>query len=72
MVIGADLAPADARNEFLAAYRLILDSGVALAAPTIAITTLLVGLSGGLVIMGGVTVFGGWMMYRYLPRHGIK
>lgn len=72
MVIGADLAPADARNEFLAAYRLILDSGVALAAPTIAITTLLVGLSGGLVIMGGVTVFGGWMMYRYLPKHGIK
>jgi MFS family permease len=72
MVIGADLAPADARNEFLAAYRLILDSGVALAAPTIAITTLLVGLSAGLVIMGGVTVFGGWMMYHYLPRHGIK
>lgn len=72
MVIGADLAPADARNEFLAAFRLILDGGVALAAPTLALTTVLVGLSGGLVIIGGVTIFGGWMMYRYLPKHGIK
>lgn len=72
MVIGADLAPADARNEFLAAYRLILDGGVALAAPTIAFTTLLVGLSGGLIIIGGITVYGGWMMYRFLPKHGIK
>lgn len=72
MVIGADLAPADARNEFLAAYRLMLDGGMALAAPTIAITTVLVGLSGGLVIIGGISVFGGWMMYRYLPKHGIK
>ena len=72
MVIGADLAPADARNEFLAAFRLILDGGVALAAPTIALTTVLVGLSGGLVIIGGITVFGGWMMLRYLPKHGIK
>lgn len=72
MVIGADLAPPDARNEFLAAFRLILDGGVALAAPTLALTTVLVGLSGGLVIIGGITVFGGWMMYRYLPKHGIK
>lgn len=72
MVIGADLAPPDARNEFLAAFRLILDGGVALAAPTLALTTLLVGLSGGLVIIGGITVFGGWMMFRYLPKHGIK
>jgi MFS family permease len=72
MVIGADLAPPDARNEFLAAFRLILDGGVALAAPTLALTTVLVGLSGGLVIIGGITIFGGWMMYRYLPKHGIK
>jgi MFS family permease len=71
MVIGADLAPADARNEFLAAYRLMLDGGVALAAPTLAIGTLLVGLSGGLAFIGAVSVFGGWMMYRYLPKHGI-
>jgi MFS family permease len=72
MVIGADLAPADARNEFLAAYRLMLDGGVALAAPTLAIGTVLVGLSGGLAFIGTVSVFGGWMMYRYLPKHGIR
>ncbi len=71
MVIGADLAPADARNEFLAAYRLMLDGGVALAAPTLAIGTVLVGLSGGLAFIGAVSMFGGWMMYRYLPKHGI-
>lgn len=72
MVIGADLAPADARNEFLAAYRLMLDGGTALAAPTLAITTLLVGLSGGLVFIGAISVVGGWMMFKYLPKHGIK
>jgi MFS family permease len=72
MVIGADLAPADARNEFLAAYRLMLDGGTALAAPTIALATLLVGLSGGLIFIGGLSVLGGWMMFRYLPKHGIK
>ena len=72
MVIGADLAPTDARNEFLAAYRLMLDGGTALAAPTLAITTLLVGLSGGLVFIGAISVVGGWMMFKYLPKHGIK
>ncbi len=72
MVIGADLAPPDARNEFLAAYRFMLDGGVTLAAPILAITTTLVGLAGGLVIIGGVSIYGGWLMYRYLPKHGIK
>lgn len=72
MVIGADLAPADARNEFLAAYRFMLDGGVTLAAPLLAITTAVVGLGSGLVIIGGISIYGGWLMYRYLPKHGIK
>jgi hypothetical protein len=71
MVIGADLAPADARNEFLATYRLMLDGGMALAAPTLAIGTAIIGLAGGLAFIGAVSVYGGWMMYRYLPKHGI-
>lgn len=72
MVIGADLAPVDARNEFLAAYRLMLDGGNAMAAPTLAVATVFVGLAGGLSFIGGVSIIGGWMMYRYLPRHGIR
>jgi hypothetical protein len=50
----------------------MLDGGVTLAAPLLAITTAVVGLGSGLVIIGGISIYGGWLMYRYLPKHGIK
>lgn len=72
MVIGADLAPARTRNQFLAAYRLMLDGGIAVAAPALSVLTLLFGLGAGLMSIGGVTIFGGYLMGKFLPKFGIK
>lgn len=72
LTIGADLAPEGARNEFLAAFRLMLDGGIASAAPVIAVLTLAIGLSGGLFAVGGLAIIGTYMMNRYLPKYGIK
>lgn len=72
LTIGADLAPAGARNEFLAAFRLMLDGGIAAAAPVIAVLTLFIGLSGGLLAVSGLAVIGATMMNHYLPKYGIK
>ncbi|WP_296648678.1 MFS transporter [Rhodoluna sp.] len=72
MVIGADLAPAGARNEFLAAYRIFLDGGIAAAAPILSVLTATISLAAGLTTIGGLSVFGAWLMWRYLPHHGIK
>ncbi|MEY4648678.1 MAG: hypothetical protein RL009_1094, partial [Actinomycetota bacterium] len=43
LTMGADLAPADARNEFLASYRLITDIGVAAAPPLLSAITVATG-----------------------------
>lgn len=72
MVIGADLSPKESRSEFLAAYRLMLDGGQAIAAPTISLLTAIASLTLGLSVIGGISFIGAWMMWRYLPHHGIK
>ena len=72
LTIGADLAPPDARNEFLATFRLMTDGGIAAAAPAISILTALTSLAGSLLMIGGVAFIGAWMMWRYLPKFGVK
>lgn len=72
MVLGSDLAPKGARNEFLATFRLMVDFGVASAAPAISILTLLIGLAGGFVAIGTISFAGAWVMWRYMPKFGIK
>lgn len=72
LTIGADLAPANARGKFLASYRLMTDTGIAAAAPAISILTALSSLAFSLVVFGGLAFVGAWMMWRYLPRFGIK
>jgi MFS family permease len=72
MVIGADLAPPDARNEFLAFYRLMIDGGVALTAPAISILTLFFGLPLAITGIGVIALGGAIGMWRYLPRFGIN
>lgn len=72
LTIGADLAPEGSRSEFLAAYRLMLDSGIALAAPVISILTILIGISSGLITVSGIALLGAYLMNRYLPKYGIK
>ena len=68
LVIGADLAPKGERNEFLASYRLLVDSGVAAAPLVISGVTALLGLSIAMFTVSGLGVVGALMAYRYLPR----
>lgn len=72
LTIGADLAPEGARNEFLAAFRLMLDGGIAAAAPIISVLTVAVGLSTGLFALSGLALIGAYLMNRYLPKYGIR
>ena len=72
MVIGADLAPKDARNEFLAFYRLMIDGGVALTAPAISLLTLAFGLPIAIAGIGLLTLGGAFGMWRYIPKFEIN
>lgn len=72
LTIGADLAPEGSRNEFLAAFRLLLDGGIATAAPAISILTIAVGLSTGLFALSGLALIGAYLMNHYLPKYGIR
>ena len=69
LTMGADLAPADARNEFLASYRLITDIGVAAAPPLLSAITVATGeLAMGMASFGALGIAGGLLMWRYIPR----
>ena len=68
LVIGADLAPKGERNEFLASYRLLVDSGVAAAPLVISGVTALLGLSFAMFTVSGLGIVGALMAYRYIPR----
>jgi MFS family permease len=68
LTMGADLAPADARHEFLASYRLITDVGVAVATPALAAITAATSLATGMSVFGIVGIAGGLLMWRYVPR----
>jgi len=72
MVLGADLAPKDARSEFLASYRLLVDFGDA-AAPGIlsalvAVSNLTLAMSG----FGLLGFVGAGLMYRYIPKYAVQ
>jgi len=68
LTIGADLAPSDARNEFLASYRLITDIGVASAPPVLSAFAAAFGLATAMSIFGIFGIGGGLLMWRYIPR----
>jgi MFS family permease len=72
MVIGADLAPKDARNEFLAFYRLMVDGGIAMTAPAISIMTLMFGLPVALAGVSVITLGGALGMWKYIPKFDIN
>jgi MFS family permease len=72
MVIGADLAPKDARNEFLAFYRLMVDGGIAMTAPAISIMTLVFGLPVALAGISVITLGGAVGMWKYIPKFEIN
>jgi MFS family permease len=68
LVIGADLAPKGERNEFLASYRLLVDSGVAAAPLVIAGVTALFGIASAMFTVSGLGILGAILANRYLPR----
>ena len=72
LTLGADLAPAEGRNEFLAAYRLLVDAGVAVTPVALSGMTVLIGLGGAVGVMAGLSLFGAGLGWRYLPKYGIK
>jgi MFS family permease len=68
LTLGADLAPADARNEFLAGYRLLIDGGVAAAPPALAALAATVGLGTGLIGFGFLGLAGAVLLHRFIPE----
>lgn len=68
LTLGADLAPADARPEFLAGFRLLVDAGVAAAPPVLAALTATAGLATGMGAFGVAGLGAAWIFHRYIPR----
>lgn len=69
MTIGADLAPADARGEFLGAFRFLVDAAVAITAPVLAIASATLGLGYGFGFFGLISLLGAWIMWKHIPLH---
>jgi MFS family permease len=72
LTLGADLAPPAQRNEFLAAYRLLIDTGAAITPLIISGVTLAVSLPGAVLVMSGLSIFGAGLGWKYLPKFGIR
>jgi MFS family permease len=72
LVLGSDLAPTDARNEFLASYRLLTDAAVAGAPLLLTGIAGLVGLGAAMASMGGIGFVGAILLWRYVPRYSPK
>jgi MFS family permease len=68
LTLGADLAPDDARAEFLAGFRLLVDAGVAAAPPILAAATAVVGLGAGMAGFGVIGLGTSFLFYKYIPR----
>lgn len=69
LVLGADLAPEDARSEFLGGYRVLVDGAVAASSPLLSWIALLTGsVAIGMGAFGVLGLAGAWLMYRYIPR----
>ena len=72
LVMGSDLAPTDARNEFLASYRLLTDAAVAGTPLLLSGLTALVTLGPALAIFGWGGFAAAWLLWRYIPRYSPK
>lgn len=70
LVLGADLAPEDARSEFLGGYRVLVDGTVAISSPILSWLTFLTGsVATGMGAFGILGLFGAWLMYKYIPQY---
>jgi MFS family permease len=67
LVLGADLAPADARN---GGYRVLVDGTVAASSPLLSWLTLLTGsVATGMGAFGLLGFVGAWLMLKYIPQY---
>lgn len=72
MVLGADLAPRDKRNEFLASYRLLVDFGDAAAPPVLAALITPLGLTWAMASFGFLGFIGAGLMLKFIPIYAVK
>jgi len=72
LTLGADLAPAGQRNEFLAAYRLMIDAGVALTPVMLSALTVGITLTGAVGVFAALSLVGAGMGWRFMPKYGIR
>jgi hypothetical protein len=72
MVLGADLAPKDKRNEFLASYRLLVDFGDAAAPPILSALIVPIGLTWAMASFGILGFIGAGLMLKYIPEYALN
>lgn len=70
MTLGADLAPADRRPEFLGAWRLCADTGNAFGPVTVSTVGSVVALWAGISVIGVVGLLAAGMLGYWIPRVG--
>ena len=69
LVLGADAAPEDARSEFLASFRLLIDTGAALTSPVMSLMILILGsLAPTMAIFSGIGIVGFVLARKFLPK----
>src|ERR1700754_1020892 len=68
MTLGADSAPADARAEFLGAWRLCHDLGMLAGPAAIAVVSAAAALGAAALSMGGLAAVGAGVMARWVPK----
>jgi len=68
MTLGADVAPPDARSQFLGIWRVCADSGNAGGPVVVSAAAALGSLTGGVLAMGGIAVAAALALRRWVPR----
>lgn len=69
LVLGADAAPADARSEYLASFRLLIDTGSAVTSPVMSLLIVLLGaLSPAMAVFSGIGFVGFLLARKHLPK----
>ena len=72
LVLGSDLAPTDARNEFLASYRLLTDAAVAGGPVALAALAQLITLGPAMATFGWLGFGGAYLLWKFIPRYSPK
>jgi hypothetical protein len=69
LVLGADAAPEDARSEFLASFRLMIDTGATLSSPVLSLLIVVTGaLAPAMSVFSVLGLFGAWLAAKHLPK----